>query len=174
MNIAKSQKLAVIIPAYRMHTQNFLQLLDGISEEDALKRVDGRTNHIIWMAGNYINMRYGMAHVLGLPDLDPNHDLFFMGKTLDEQLSYPTLSSLLDNFHTISPKVYNRLLSVTDEELETAFPMNMGIPFITEDKLNFIGMCIGRADYLCGQIALMRRILDYPSIRYDLILDIEY
>lgn len=53
MDIAAAQKLAVIIPAYRMHTQSFLQVLDGISEQDALKRIDGRSNHLIWMAGNY-------------------------------------------------------------------------------------------------------------------------
>lgn len=174
MDTAISQKLTVIIPAYRMHTQSFIQVLDGISEQDALKRVDGRTNHLIWMVGNYVNMRYGMAHVLGLPDLDPYHDLFFMGKSLDENYEYPSLKELLDNFHLISPKVYARLLTVTDEELTELFPMGMGIPFIHEDKLNFIGMCIGRADYLCGQMALMRRILDYPSMQYDLITDVPY
>lgn len=174
MDAAISQKVAVIIPAYRMHTQSFLQVLDSISEEDALKRVDGRTNHLVWMAGNYVNMRYGMAHVLGLPDTDPNQDLFFMGKALDENYHYPTLKELLANFHSISAKVYSRLLSVTDQELTDAFPMGMGIPFIQEDKLNFIGMCIGREDYLCGQMALMRRILNYESIRYDLIIDVEY
>ena len=174
MDTAISQKLAVIIPAYRMHTQSFLQVLDGISEEDALKRVDGRTNHLVWMAGNYVNMRYGMAHVLGLPDTDPNHDLFFMGKSLDEKNHYPSLKELLANFHSISAKVYARLLLVTDQELADAFPMGMGIPFIEEDKLNFIGMCIWREDYLCGQMALMRRILNYESIRYDLLTDVYY
>ncbi len=174
MDTAISQKLSVIIPAYRMHTQSFLQVLDGISEEDALKRIDRRTNHLIWITGNFVNMRYGMAHVLGLADTDPNHDLFFMGKALDENNRYPTLKELMTNFHSVSPKVYAKLLSVTDQELADSFPMGMGIPFIEEDKLNFIGMCIGREDYLCGQMALMRRILNYESIKYDLLIDLDY
>ncbi len=40
MNAPKSLKLEVIIPAYRMHTQTFLNVLDGITEEDALKRIN--------------------------------------------------------------------------------------------------------------------------------------
>lgn len=78
MNAPKSLKLEVIIPAYRMHTQTFLNVLDGITEEDALKRIDGRTNHIIWMAGNYLNVRYAIAHILGEATEDPYQDLFFM------------------------------------------------------------------------------------------------
>jgi hypothetical protein len=90
-DVTKSLKLEVIIPAYRMHTQTFLNVLDGITEEDALKRIDGRTNHIIWMAGNYVNVRYAIAHVLGEVTEDPYQDLFFMGKALDESFSYPSL-----------------------------------------------------------------------------------
>ncbi|WP_196940595.1 DinB family protein [Sphingobacterium pedocola] len=163
----KSTKLEVIIPAYRMHTQSFLDVLDGLSEEDAMKRIDGRTNHIIWMAGNFVNVRYGIAHVLGLQEEDPYHELFYMGKTLDEHFSYPSLNELQENFHAISPKVYQSLLDVKDEQLAEIFQINMNVPFIREDKLNFIGMCIGRQDYLCGQMALMRRLLNYPAMKYD-------
>lgn len=43
----KSHKIDIIIPAFRGHSQSFLLLIDGISEEDALKRIEGNTNHII-------------------------------------------------------------------------------------------------------------------------------
>lgn len=174
MDKPKSTKLEVIIPGYRMHTQTFLSVLSGISETDAKKRIDGRTNHIIWMAGNFVNVRYAIAHILGLEEADPYHDLFHMGKTLDEQLEYPSLSDLTVSFHKISPKVYQSLLDVNDEQLSELFPIGMNIPFVTEDKLNFIGMCIGRQDYLGGQMALMRRILDYPSMNYGVDEKITY
>lgn len=64
-------------------------------------------------------------------------------------------------------KTYQKLLEATDEQLSEMFPINMNIPFIKEDKLNFIGMCIGRQDYLCGQMGLMRRLLGYPGMKYD-------
>ncbi|MGE8555785.1 MAG: DinB family protein [Chryseobacterium jejuense] len=174
MNTPKSKKMELIIPAYRMHTQSFVNVLDGISEEDALKRIENKTNHIVWMAGNFVNMRYGLGGVLGLQEQDPNNDLFFQGKTLDESLNYPTLTDLKKNFHDISSKVYQKLWEVTDEELDEIFEIGMNIPFIKETKLNFAGMCIGREDYLCGQIGLMRRILDYPGMKYDIDENLNY
>ncbi|PWN71996.1 hypothetical protein C1631_005125 [Chryseobacterium phosphatilyticum] len=174
MKTPKSTKIENIIPAYRMHTQSFINVLDGISEEDGLKRIENKTNHIVWMAGNFVNMRYGLGGVLGLQEQDPNNDLFFMGKTLDESLQYPSLAELKKNFHEISPKVYQKLLEVTDEELDEMFEIGMNIPFIKETKLNFAGMCIGREDYLSGQIGLMRRVFDYPGMKYDVDENINY
>lgn len=174
MNTPKSKKMEVIIPAYRMHTQSFVNVLDGISEEDALKRIENKTNHIVWMAGNFVNMRYGLGMVLGLQDQDPNNELFFQGKALNESYAYPTLADLKKNFHDISAKVYQKLFEVTDEELDEIFEIGMNIPFIKETKLNFVGMCIGREDYLSGQIGLMRRVLDYPGMKYDVDENLTY
>ena len=174
MDTPKSLKLEIIIPAYRMHSQIFLNALDGVSEEDALKRIDSQTNHIVWMAGNFVNVRYAMAHVLGLQENDPYHDLFFMGRTLDESYHYPSVQELKENFKAISPKVYAALLQVDDAKLAEIFTINMNIPFIEENKLNFIGMCVGREDYPAGQIALMRRLLHYPGMKYDVDEEIKY
>ncbi len=174
MDKAKSTQLNIIIPAYRMHTQSFFNVLEGVSEDDALKRIDNKTNHLVWMAGNFVNVRYGIAHVLDVNENDPYQDLFFMGKALNPDTQYPTLKQLEDNFHSISSKVYQALLEVDDEKLAEMFEINMQIPFIKEDKLNFIGMCVGREDYLCGQMALMRRILNYPAMKYDVDINITY
>lgn len=174
MDTPISKKMEVIIPAYRMHSQNFINVLDGISEEDALKRIENKTNHIVWMAGNFVNMRYGLGWVLGLQEQDPYNDLFFQGKALDESIKYPTLADLKTNFHEISAKVYQKQLEVSDEELEEIFEIGMNIPFVKETKLNFAGMCIGREDYLCGQIGLMRRILNYPGMKYEVDENLKY
>lgn|SRR5690606_1418054 len=174
MDMPLSQQLNVIIPAYRMHTQTFINALDGISEEDALKRIEGRTNHVVWMAGNFVNMRYGLADVLGIDEKDPFEDLFFQGRALDTTFNYPTLKELKANFHKISPVVYDALLKLTDARLKEEIPMGMNISFYPETLLNVIGMCIGRADYLCGQIGLMRRILNYPGMKYDVDNQIKY
>lgn len=174
MDTPKSKTMEIVIPAYRMHTQSFLNVLDGISEEDALKRIEGKTNHIVWMAGNFVNMRYSLGWVLGLKEEDPYGELFFQGKTLDESYKYPSLDELEKNFHDISPKVFQKLGEMTDEELNEIFEIGMNIPFVRETKLNFTGMCIGREDYLCGQIGLMRRILGYPGMKYDMDENIKY
>ena len=174
MDTPKSKKLDVIIPAFRGHSQNFLMVLEGISEEDAKKRIDGKTNHIIWMAGNFLDMRYALANVLGLNEDNPQGELFFQGKALNEDFVYPTLEELRENFHHISPLVYQKLLVLSDEDLDADFPMGMNIDFFPENVLNFVGMCIGREDYLCGQIGLMRKILGYEGMKYDFDTNMKY
>lgn len=164
----------MVVPAYRMHTQSFLNVLDEISEKDALIRVNGQTNHMVWMAGNFVNARYEMGRVLGLKEEDPFGELFFQAKKLDESFSYPTLEVLKGNLHKISPLVYQKLLKITDEELATIFPIGMDIPYVEENVLNYVGMSLGRADYLCGQMGLMRRILGYSGMKYDVDNSLKY
>lgn len=167
-------RLQLIIPAYRMHTQQFNNAIDGISEADALKRIEDRTNHIVWMAGNLVNCRYWLANILGIADKDPNEQLFKDAKALDPAATYPSLAALKEEWHKISPLLFQKLHTVTDAELDEAYPFGMGVGFVEENKLNMVGMCIGREDYLFGQIGLMRRILNYPGMKYDIDESIQY
>ncbi len=174
MDTATSKKLDIIIPAYRMHSQSFKNALDGITEEAGLKRIDNKTNHVVWMVGNLVNCRYWIGNLLGVEDKDPNEDLFKEGRALDESLNYPTLEALKKNFKDISPTVYQKLLSATDEDLDKAFSFGMNIPFVPENVLNMVGMCIGREDYLLGQIGLMRKLLGLKGMSYDVDEKIAY
>lgn len=169
-----SKKLDIIIPAYRMHTQTFNNALDEVSQEDAEIRIENATNHITWMVGNLVNCRYWLADVLGLGEKDPNEELFKDAKALDTSLKYPSLETLKKEWHKISPLVYKKLLAVTDEELNEQYEFGMNVPFVTENKLNMVGMCIGREDYLFGQIGLMRRVLGYRGMKYDMDETIKY
>lgn len=168
MDTAVSRKLDIIIPAYRMHSQSFKNALNGITEEAALKRIDNNTNHVVWMTGNLVNCRYWIGNLLGIGDKDPYGDLFKEGRALDESLDYPTLEALKKSFAAISPKVYQKLLTATDEQLDKAFSFGMNIPFVPENVLNMTGMCIGREDYLLGQIGLMRKLLGLKGMSYDI------
>lgn len=166
--------LEIVIPAYRMHTQSFDNALKNISEADALKRVENRTNHIIWMAGNLVNCRYWISNILGLSDKDPNEALFKDAKALDEKAQYPSLETLKKEWHTISPKLYQKLVAATEAELKEPFDSGMKIDFVEENKLNMVGMCIDRESYLFGQVGLMRRILGLPGMSYEVNKDINY
>ncbi len=174
MDKPNSPRLEIIVPAFRMHSQSFKNALDGISEESALRRIDNQTNHVIWMAGNLVNCRYWLASLLGLEDKDPNAHLFSEGRSLDETLQYPTLDELKLNYAEVSPKVYHQLLQVPDEHLDSPCHFGMGIPFVQENVLNMIGMCIGREDYLLGQIGLMRKLLGLKGMSYDLDESLDY
>ncbi|MGH2644421.1 MAG: DinB family protein [Chitinophagaceae bacterium] len=174
MDTPTSKTLEMIIPAFRMQTQIFDNVLDGIKEEDALKRIEGKTNHIIWMTGNLVNCRYWLANVLGINEKDPHGDLFAQAKALNEKFNYPSLQTLKNEWHKISLELYKRLLSVTEEELLQPYGFGMKVDFIQENKLNMIGLTLDRQSYLFGQIGLMRRILGYEGIKYDINKALNY
>ena len=174
MDNPTSPRLAIVIPAFRMHTQLFGNVLNGVPEDDALKRVEGKTNHVAWMAGNMVNCRYWLGETLGLSERDPAEELFKEGRALDEKLEYPTLALLLERWHNISPKVYRKLLETDDAMLDKKVEFGMGVSFLEENNLNMIGMAIGREDYLLGQLGLMRKILGLPGMKYDVNEAIKY
>lgn len=174
VEMPKSAKLEIIIPAFRMHSQSFFNALDGITEAAALERNNGKTNHVLWMVGNFVNCRYWYADLLGMDENDPNEKLFKEGRALDAHLDYPTLKELKKNFEEISPKVYKKMLTATDEQLSKSYEFGMNVPFVRETVQNMIGMCIGREDYLLGQIGLMRKLLGLKGMSYEMNKDILY
>ena len=164
--VAKS--LAIVIPAYRMHSQMFNNMLDGIRQEDAQTRIDNKTNHFAWMVGNLVNCRYWLAEVLGMPEKDPNENLFKDAKALDPDAHYPSLDDLKEQWHKISPILYQKLLFVEEAELEQPYNFGMNISYVEENKLNMIGMGMDRESYLFGQLGLMRKVLNYGAVKYDM------
>jgi len=170
--VAKS--LTIVIPTYRMHSQLFNNMLDGVQEPDAQTRIENKTNHFAWMVGNLVNCRYWLAGVLAIPTKDPNDDLFKDGKALDINAKYPSLDELKKEWHKISPLLYQKLLSVEEAELVQAHEFGMNVSYVEENKLNMLGMCIDRESYLFGQLGLMRKVLDYGAVKYEMDDSLDY
>ncbi len=170
----QSTKLEIIIPGYRWHTQMFDNMIKDIDEDYAVKRAEGRSNHLAWTAGNLVNCRFWLANVLGVTDKDPNDDLFKEGKALDINAKYPSMDELKQNWHSISKKLYEKLLSVTDAELAEKFESGMNVDFLEENKLNMVGMAMDRTSYLLGQMGLLRRAVANLGTSYDVNADLNY
>lgn len=167
METPAAKSLEIVIPGYRMHSQLFNNMLDGIREADGLKRIEDRTNHVTWMVGNLVNSRYWLANILGLSEKDPHEDLFKDAKALDPKATYPSLEELKAQWHKISPLLYQKLISIGEAELKEAYPFGMNISYVEENKLNMVGMCMDREAYLFGQLGLMRKVLGYEGVKYD-------
>ena len=169
-----SSALKIVIPGFRWHTQMFDNMLKDLTEADATKRIEGRTNNIVWTFGNLVNCRYWLANVLGVEDKDPNDALFKEGRAYDATATYPTLAEFKRNWHNISKKLYDKLLSVTDEVLNEAEDFGMKVDFMEENKLNMVGMGIDRTSYLLGQLGLLRRAVANLGTSYDVDSSIQY
>ena len=169
-----SPYLNIVIPTFRWHTQMFDNMFKDLTEADAVKRIEERTNNIIWILGNLVNCRYWMADVLGIDEKDPHDDLFKEGKAYDASLKYPPLEEFKKSCHTISKKIYDRLMSVSNEELESAYDFGMEVAFMEQNKLNMIGMGVDRCSYLLGQLGLLRRAVANIGTSYDIDASVNY
>src|SRR5690554_5359107 len=129
MDTPIAKTLTIVIPIYRMHSQLLNNILEDIREEDAQKRIADSTNHFAWMVGNLVNCRYWLAGILGMPEKDPNDELFKDAKALDTTANYPSLEALKNQWHRVSPPLYQKLLSIAEAELNQAYEFGMNTPY---------------------------------------------
>lgn len=158
----KSNRMYAIITLYDMHTKYFHQALDGISEEDATKRLETKANHIKWLAGSLIQERYELAKIFGLDLKSDADELFKDHKGIQDDATYPTLRAYKADWDKIAPILRAELLNATDEKLDKVLEYP-GMSFPVYEMVSFD---MYREANCIGQIALWRRLLNYPAINY--------
>jgi hypothetical protein len=84
------------------------------------------------------------------------------------------MEELKKNWHSISKKLYEKLLSVNDAELSEKYEFGMNVEFLEENKLNMVGMTMDRTSYLLGQMGLLRRAVANLGTSYDVNADLNY
>lgn len=157
-----STRMHSFVILYDMHTKFFKSALDGISDEDALKRLDTEANHIAWIAGSTVFERFSMAELLGSDLKSKADELFKDFKGIQEEVSYPSIEDYLKDWDKITPVYRDLLVNVSDDKLDSLFKMpDFEIPYF--DLISFM---IYREANMIGQLALWRRLLGYEGIKY--------
>jgi len=159
-----SNRMYGFLVLYDMHTKFYHNVLNGISDEDATKRLATKANHIAWLAGSLLQERFELANLLGVELNAGADELFKHHQGIKEDVKYPTISTYEDQWNTISPMLREKLVHVTEDQLDEiinfpaekmSFPLFEMISFNTYREAN----CI-------GQIALWRRLLGYDAMKY--------
>ncbi|WP_106522162.1 hypothetical protein [Taibaiella chishuiensis] len=148
-----------------MHTGFFRSALEGISDGDAQRRLDTKANHIAWLAGSLVQQRYEMAHALGLDAglQQAAHELFKDNKGIQDGLAYPSLSSFLQDWDVITPKLREAMLKADAGQLDHSVEF---MPGHKATILELTSFSIYREANCIGQIALWRRLLGYDAMKY--------
>ncbi len=157
-----SNRLYALIDLFDLHTPFFDNVLDGISDEDAINRLNSKANHVAWLAGSLVQERYELANLLGLELKSASNELFKDHKGIQENTVYPSLAVLANDWKEISPILKAQLLKATDQELDKVleFP---GMSFPLYEMISFQ---MYREANCIGQIALWRRLLGYEAMKY--------
>jgi len=158
--------LDVILNMYDLHTQLYLNVIEGISEKDAANRLNTKANHIAWIAGSLVFERFELARLLGVELKPSSGELFRDHKGIQDNVIYPSLSEFKKDWEKISAPLKNTLMHLSEEQLEGPDPFEMpGEDYTLLVSLIFTAH---REAYCIGQIGLYRRLLGYEAMKYPM------
>lgn len=158
----KDARLLAIFALYDLQTDYFRKALEGISDEDAHNRLGTKANHVAWIAGSTVEMRFVAARNLGVDMHQQADELFKDFKGIQDGVTYPPLSQFLADWDKISPVVREKTLEVDTAWLDTRKDMG-GWEASNMELINFSTY---REANMIGQIALWRRLLELPAMSY--------
>lgn len=160
---------ASVLPLKRtldLNTRLFVNCLDGVSDEMALKRSEGSNNPMAFLAVHVLDARYYLARSAGLEIENPFKEALEGAKSADDIEEYPRLDSVRDAWKDVSEKLSGRLEGLTETDLEAEAPYDFPI----EGGKSILGMMtfLTQHDtYHVGQMAFLRRALGLEAMSYQ-------
>ena len=152
-----------LLVLYDMHTDFFYKALDGLKDEDAHNRLGTKANHIAWIAGSLVQERFELAKTIGIERTSQSHDLFKDHQGIKADVHSPSLETYKQDWKEISPLLKEALRKLQPDLLNSSFDMMPDVPMTYFDFISFVTY---REANCIGQIALWRRLLDYPAMNY--------
>jgi hypothetical protein len=152
-----------LLSLFDYQTGLFAKALEGISEEDMHNRLNTEANHPAWLAGSLVQQRFMMTSETGTGMKQTGEELFQNHKGLQEGAKYPSTAEYIKDWERITPEAREALATIDDQKLDSE--INMG-----EFKWTYYEMIcftIYREASIIGQLALWRRLLGYPALKYD-------
>lgn len=152
-----------LLSLFDYQTGFFAKVLDGISEDDMHNRMNTPANHPAWLAGSLVHQRFQMASEMKHDLKQTRADLFEGHKGIQESERYPTIQEYINDWNNITPIAREALVLIDDQKLDSTIDMG-GFKMTYYEMICFT---IYREASIIGQLALWRRLLGYPAMKYD-------
>lgn len=152
-----------LLSLFDYQTGFFPKALVGMSEEDMHNRLNTQANHPAWLAGSLVQQRFRMASETGTGLKQTGEELFKDNKGIQDGVQYPTIAQYLKDWERITPEARQALVMIDDAKLDSKFDMG-GMKMTYYELICFT---IYREASIIGQLALWRRLLGYPALKYD-------
>ncbi|MHA4846272.1 DinB family protein [Flavitalea antarctica] len=162
-NKALSRRMEGLVTLFDLHTPLLSRALEGISAEDCHNRLGTKANHMAWLAGALVLQRFEMAKETSPGLHQTGEELFSDYKGIQDNAKYPSSEEYVKDWDMVSPHAREALVIIDDEKLDSEIDMG-GMKMTYYDMISFT---IYREASMIGQLALWRRLLGYPALRYD-------
>lgn len=158
-----STRTESLLTLFDYHTSFFPKALEGFSDADMHNRLNTEANHPAWLTGSLVQQRFMMAFETGSTIKQTGEELFKNNRGIQKEVKYPGAKEFLNDWEKITPDARKALLTIDDKKLDSEIDMG-GM------KMSFYEMIcfsIYREASIIGQLALWRRLLGHPALKYD-------
>lgn len=166
------KELQVIKRQFELSTRLFRNVLKDVKQEEGAHRLNGRGNHLQWIAGHLISIRHRNAQRFAkemapyahndkfvIPDMPPPN-----ARPLDENISYPELSELLQDWDKCSAALLEALDGITAEQLSTEGTFST--PLGGKTLLDMLAFIAYHEAFHIGQMSMLRRSLGHQAMSF--------
>jgi hypothetical protein len=158
-----SNRTIALVSLFDYQTGFFTRALDGISDKDMYNRLNTEANHMAWLAGSLVAQRFQMTTETGTGQKQTGEELFKDHKGIQAEATYPAIAEYISDWNRITPEARQALTMIDDTKLDSI--LDMGGWKMTYYEM--ICFTIYREASIIGQLALWRRLLGYPAMKYD-------
>ena len=147
---------------FALNTRWIENVFDSLTDEQAVERLNGRTNSLNFILGHVTAARYMVANLAGAGDEYPFAEHYGHGTTFDPDADYPALEEIRGAWEKITPVLMERLDKVEEAHLKAEAPL----PFPVQENTigNGIAFMAMHESYHVGQTGICRRALDLDSV----------
>lgn len=159
----KDTRMHGLMALYDMHTEFFKRAIVDITPAAAHSRLDTKANHVAWLTGSLVQQRHELATLFGAAMKQAAYELFSDYKGIQEGVNYPPLQDFQTDWEKVSPVLRKILCDLPAEKLDAIYELE-GMKMSYYELISFM---IYREANCIGQIALWRRLLGYPALKYE-------
>jgi uncharacterized damage-inducible protein DinB len=157
-------RVAPLARVLRLNAQLLVNCVDGLSDEQADTRVLPAVNSVSFLVAHLTDARYTLLGVLGGVAENPHATLLADARGIDDVPALPPLAELVEAWWTVDGALASRLAAVTAEALDERAPHSY--PGGDPSVLGTLAFLTQHDSYHIGQLAMLRRALGFPAMRY--------
>ncbi len=147
-----------------LNTDLLLNCLEGLTEEEARRRLSGGGNSMAFLAAHLTDVRHFLVNRLGHPLRNPLSRYLAQAKSIEDMVEWPTLEEIREAWLVVSDHVAAVLERLTQADLERdnvhTFPLG------DATALGLIAFLAQHDSYHVGQAGFLRRQLGKPAMSY--------
>lgn len=157
----------LVVPLHailELNTDLLLNCLDGLTDEEAQRRLSGGGNSVAFLAAHLTDTRHFLARRLGHPLANPLSRYLAEASSIDQVVEWPTLEEQGEWWGMVSRHLCDVIAARTAEQLRR--PDVHRFPVGDTTELGMIAFLVQHDSYHLGQVAFLRRQLGRPAMAY--------